>query len=109
MSEFTIAFIVRSDLKMTKGKIAAQCAHALLDLAAKSRSALKHGRIISLRCHSEHQLYELQKEAQRLSIPNAIQTDMGLTQVKENTDTVLALGPAVRSQLDKVIKDLKLL
>ncbi|TFK20149.1 peptidyl-tRNA hydrolase II [Coprinopsis marcescibilis] len=98
-----LVLVVRMDLKMGPGKIAAQCSHATLGCyrAMRSRNPvlLNHwertGQTkVALRCPNEDELIALQKEAQRLNICVQTIRDAGRTQITAGSRTVLGiLGP----------------
>jgi peptidyl-tRNA hydrolase, PTH2 family len=117
--EVKLMLVVRADLGMTKGKIAAQCGHATLAvyraLTANPTTMpmLKrwesHGQPkIALKCESEDQLLMLQGQAISLGLPAKVIRDAGRTQIEANSATVLGvLGP--KGLVDQVTGDLKLL
>jgi uncharacterized UBP type Zn finger protein len=70
--EMKLVLVVRSDLQMTPGKMAAQCVHAALAVASKVEidqpivlRTWKNGgeATICLRCHSEEELNNLEAQA----------------------------------------------
>lgn len=126
--------IVRKDLNMRKGKIAAQCAHAslavllngsafsqnqenkklvdvklVIDEATKEwldRSFAK----ICLYVNSEHELCELKHAADQAGIKNYLIVDSGKTEFHGvQTKTVLAIGPDFSEKIDKLTGNLPLL
>ncbi|XP_030757852.1 probable peptidyl-tRNA hydrolase 2 isoform X2 [Sitophilus oryzae] len=108
---------VRNDLKMQKGKVAAQCGHGAMAAYAKTLSTspkllkewLKNGGTkIALRVESEEQLLDLDREASKYNVLSCIIRDAGQTQVAPGTRTVIAIGPAPKSILDKITGHLKL-
>ncbi len=117
MTDFKQIFIVRTDLKMGKGKIAAQCSHAAVDAYEKAlRENPKWVEEWKLQCvakvvlkvSSEKALLEYYT-ALKLKFPTALIRDAGRTQIKANTATCLACGPAPAKELDYVTGELKLL
>ncbi|KAK4878259.1 hypothetical protein RN001_010765 [Aquatica leii] len=116
-NEYRLILAVRNDLKMQKGKVAAQCGHASVAAYAK---ALKHkpktlsrwmqfgGTKITVRIESEGELLELEKVAKSNDVLSSIVRDAGQTQVAPGTRTVIAIGPAPKSQLDEITGHLKL-
>lgn len=109
------AILVRTDLKMGKGKIASQVAHASLEAYKKANKRKikkweKEGcKKIVLKVSSLKELLKFKKMADELKIPNAVIADSGLTQVKKGEITALALGPDEEEKIDKITKNLKLL
>ncbi|KAH8413757.1 hypothetical protein KR222_007546, partial [Zaprionus bogoriensis] len=116
-----LALIVRGDLRMGKGKTAAQCAHAAVMCyqSAAQGSEAQHALLqrwcrtgqpkIVLRVDSYEQLSGLQQQAQQASVVAALVRDAGRTQLEAGTATVLGLGPATAAELDKLVAHLKLL
>ncbi|WOL08521.1 hypothetical protein Cni_G17274 [Canna indica] len=117
LEDFKMVLVVRNDLKMGKGKIAAQCSHATLGLYKKllhrAPKALNRwencGQVkVVLKIESEEDLLVLQGRAKSLKLPNHITIDAGRTQIAPNSRTVMAiLGPS--DMVDDVTGGLKLL
>ncbi|KAL3695675.1 hypothetical protein R1sor_009751 [Riccia sorocarpa] len=115
--DFKMVLVVRNDLKMGKGKIAAQCSHATLGLYKKivnrSPKALARwemcGQVkVVTKTETEEELLFLQSRAKALKIPTHITIDAGRTQIAANSRTVMAiLGPV--QLVDEVTRGLKLL
>ena len=110
-----LAIIVRNDLKMGKGKIAAQCCHAAIECYKKAdknkiRKWENTGSAkVVLKVQSLEELYELKEIAKRNNIPNSFITDAGRTQIPSSTVTCLGIGPDEDEIIDKITGDLKLL
>lgn len=110
--------VVRTDVKMGRGKVAAQVAHASLSAceeAVKRRrdwvekwKASGQPKVV-LKCSSEEELREMQKKARAAGLPSALVEDRGLTQVDPGTVTCLAIGPAPEESVDAITGGLKLL
>ncbi|KAJ8642797.1 hypothetical protein MRB53_004545 [Persea americana] len=117
LEDFKMVLVVRNDLKMGKGKIAAQCSHATLGLYKKllhrAPKALNRwemcGQVkVVLKIESEKDMLVLQERAKSLQLPTHITIDAGRTQIAPNSRTVMAiLGPA--DLVDDVTGGLKLL
>ncbi|PWY87250.1 PTH2-domain-containing protein [Aspergillus sclerotioniger CBS 115572] len=117
--EVKLVLVVRTDLGMTKGKIAAQCSHATLAcykyLVAYTPSSgmlrrwESQGQAkIALQIKSEEEMEELQAKAMSLGLCARVITDAGRTQIASGSRTVLGvLGP--KSVVDSVTGHLKLL
>lgn len=112
--------VVRNDLKMGKGKIAAQCGHASVgayETAMRSPTSAQLVRIwnqtgcakIAVKVESEADLMDIFRQAKGLNINTCLVRDAGHTQVQPNTKTVLAIGPDEAHKIDKVTRNLKLL
>ncbi|WP_296859568.1 aminoacyl-tRNA hydrolase [uncultured Methanobrevibacter sp.] len=107
--------IVRTDLKMGKGKIAAQCCHGAIGAYKKSPSdKIKkweneaYAKVV-LKVKTLEELNEIKSLADKKGIANYRVVDAGRTQIPTSTVTVLALGPDEDEILDKLTGDLKLL
>jgi PTH2 family peptidyl-tRNA hydrolase len=115
MAEYKQCIIVRDDLKLSKGKLAVQVAHAAVSAyevtSREVREAWKEGgqKKVVLRVATLQELFELKENARRHGLPAALITDAGLTEVPPGTVTVLGIGPAEVVELDKLTGKLKLL
>jgi peptidyl-tRNA hydrolase, PTH2 family len=119
LTEIKQVIVVRSDLKMGKGKTAAQVAHAALDAAEGARN--KHpgwyeswreqgqAKVVVKTEGGEEALEELQKQARSLGLPVSLIHDKGLTQLEPGTATCLGVGPGPSVEIDRVTGKLKLL
>mmetsp|Transcript_34447 Transcript_34447/g.97141 ORF Transcript_34447/g.97141 Transcript_34447/m.97141 type:complete len:186 (+) Transcript_34447:161-718(+) len=116
--ECKMVLCVRTDLKMNKGKMCAQCGHATLGAYTRSRhnnspyldSWHHYGQTkIALKVTSEEQLLALEAEAKRRGVPHYLVADAGRTQIAAGSITVLGLGPAPIADLDEITGHLKLL
>ena len=109
------AIVIRTDLKMGKGKIAAQASHASLSAYLKSDSYSRkawvlHGmKKIVVKVSGEKELVNLFVKAKKEKLPSAIISDAGLTQVKSGDRTAVGIGPASDDIIDKITGNLKLL
>ncbi|CAI5981949.1 unnamed protein product [Closterium sp. NIES-65] len=101
-SELKMVLVVRQDLKMSSGKIAAQCAHAavgiLTDLQTSNKALLRHYEAcgqpkIVVSCSNLKEMNELRGKAQQHRLPVFTVCDAGRTQVAAGSKTVLAVGP----------------
>ncbi len=108
------AIIIRTDLGMQKGKIAAQSAHASIEAMGKTDGAtvaewkMQGMKKVVLKVQSEKELLELFMAAKR-ELPCALIKDAGLTQIESGSATAVGIGPAEESKIDKFTKELKLL
>ncbi len=110
--------VVRTDLRMGRGKIAVQCSHAAVSSAEQARTRFRdwydqwvgEGQAkIALKVKNEDQLLELGRKARTIPIPVYLVRDMGLTQVPSGSITCLGLGPAPVDTVDTLTGKLSLL
>ena len=111
-----LTLVVRGDLGMGRGKIAAQAAHAAVAAALASigtpefTSWLRDGQPkVVLRVASEDELHTIADQAAAAGLPVQVIHDAGRTQVAEGTPTCCAIGPAVDSKIDAITGELSLL
>ena len=113
MVELKQAIIVRTDLKMDKGKIAAQVAHAAITAADKSiykRQWMHIGQKKTvLKVSSEKELIKKFMEAKDAGLASALIIDAGHTQIPPGTKTCVGIGPAPEAEVDYITNELKLL
>ncbi|XP_046335129.2 peptidyl-tRNA hydrolase 2, mitochondrial-like [Haliotis rufescens] len=116
--EYKMVIVVRTDLKMGKGKIAAQCAHAAVAGAEKAfRNNQDHlykwrssGQPkVVVKTDDEPSLLALAKSAQSAGLTTSIIQDAGRTQIAPGSRTVLGVGPGPSELVDRVTGHLKLL
>ena len=114
--ETKLTLIVRADLGMGRGKIAAQAAHAAVAATLASAGSrdfkawLRDGQPkVVLRAASAEQLYALAEQAHAAGLPVQVIHDAGRTQVAEGTPTCCAIGPAAADRIDAVTGELSLL
>ncbi len=111
-----LAVVVRTDLGMGRGKIAAQVAHAavaavLAGLGGADLAAwLQEGQPkVVLKVADGAQLQDVLSRAEAAGLPTELICDAGRTQVSPGTQTCCALGPADSSRIDAVTAGLSLL
>ncbi|VDB99394.1 unnamed protein product [Peniophora sp. CBMAI 1063] len=118
MAPCKLVLVVRTDLGMSPGKIAAQCSHATLAcykaLVKKNPKLVNHwertGQAkIALKCNSEDQLLELEAIAKSLNLCARSIQDAGRTEVAAGSTTVLGIGPAPVELVNQVTGKLRLL
>ncbi|XP_068889758.1 peptidyl-tRNA hydrolase 2, mitochondrial [Aphelocoma coerulescens] len=115
--ELKLVLIVRNDLKMGKGKVAAQCSHAAVSAYKQVRNRnpelLKQWEYcgqpkVVLKAPDEETLVQLLAEAKRLGLTVSLIQDAGRTQIAPGSRTVLGIGPGPADVIDKVSGHLKL-
>jgi len=121
------AIIVRKDLNMRKGKLAAQVAHASMNIFLNKAVTTSSNLIVGiskdtkewietnytkivLGCNSLEDLYKIRDECVEDNIPYAIIQDLGKTEFHNiPTETCIAIGPAQEEIINAITKDFKLL
>jgi PTH2 family peptidyl-tRNA hydrolase len=113
-----MVIVIRTDLKMSTGKMIAQASHAALSASEISKKTqnkqwykwIKEGaKKVVLEANSLEELQRLAKKAENLDIIHVLIHDAGYTEVKPNTVTVLGLGPDQNHKLNKITGNLPLL
>ncbi|XP_012253880.2 peptidyl-tRNA hydrolase 2, mitochondrial [Athalia rosae] len=115
-SNYKLVLVIRTDLKMGKGKVAAQCSHAAVaayKLARRYPKILKEwedcGQAkITLKVDNEAALNELAKHAKAVGLLSNIVQDAGRTQIASGSRTVCGIGPGPEDLIDQVTGHLKL-
>lgn len=109
------AIVVRRDLDMGTGKLAAQVAHASLKAyehtTDDARRTWRNGgqKKVVLRADDERTLHELKEVAAAEGLPTGLVRDAGKTQLEPGTVTALAIGPGADDRVDRVTGELSLL
>lgn len=107
--------VVRHDLKMSKGKIAAQACHGCLGSYKKTdpikiKNWEQEGeKKVIVKVNSLEELFEIKEIAKKNNVPNYMVKDAGRTELPTGTITCLGIGPDKDKIIDKVTKNLKLL
>mgnify|MGYP006414437991 FL=1 len=113
-----MVMVVRTDLKMGKGKIGAQCGHAVLGAyqIAEERfpqwvESWEESGVtkVALKCAGESELEQLYRGARAAKLPCYLVIDAGRTQIASGSKTVLAIGPAPESKVNAITGQLPLL
>lgn len=116
--EYKQVLVIRMDLKMSRGKIAVQIAHAAVSAAEEAR---KHSLVswrgwlwegqkkVAVKVSSEEELLALRDKAIKAGLPLHLIRDRGLTELPPGTTTALGIGPARTETVDKITGDLPLL
>ncbi len=118
MAEYKQVIIVRTDLKMGKGKLAVQVAHASVSSLEQARKYkpkwveawfAENQRKICVKVNSDKELRILKGRIDENELPNALIEDAGLTQLEPGTVTCLGIGPVPSEVADRYTGELKLL
>lgn len=111
-----MAVVVRTDLGMGRGKIAAQVAHAAVAAVLASAGGadlaawLGDGQpTVVLRVSAAARLLEVVRQARAAGLPVELVYDAGRTQVAPGTLTCCTVGPAESRQVDAATAGLSLL
>ena len=115
---YKMAIVVRDDLKLSKGKLSVQVAHAAVSCAIKSeKNKSKYfsewfsegQKKVVLKTTDLESLIKIFNEAKSVGLITELIKDAGLTEVPPGTITVLGIGPAPENEIDEVVGKLKLL
>jgi len=107
--------VVRKDLKMDKGKIAAQVAHASLEAYKKADPKDVVGweaegmKKVVVGVKDIRELMKIKEQAKEARLPYYVVRDAGRTQVIQGTVTALGIGPAENEKISRITDKLKLL
>jgi peptidyl-tRNA hydrolase, PTH2 family len=111
-----LAVVVRTDLDMGRGKIAAQVAHAAVAATLASLGTadvatwLREGQPkVILKVSTAGQLEDVVRQGRESGLPVEVISDAGRTQLTPGTLTCCALGPAESHRIDAVTGGLPLL
>jgi PTH2 family peptidyl-tRNA hydrolase len=111
-----LALVVRTDLDMGRGKIAAQVAHAAVAATlANRRGAVFHRWLedgqpkVVLKVPDAGAIEQLIARARTAGLPVEVVHDAGRTQVPAGTLTCCAIGPAQAGLIDAATAGLRLL
>lgn len=106
--ELKQVILVREDLKLSPGKMAAQVAHAAVQCVLKSDKILVNDWLSSgakktvLKVKNDAELYKIQQEARNNGLKTEMITDAGRTEIAPGTETSLAIGPDIAEKIDKI-------
>lgn len=118
VEESKMVIVMRNDLKMSKGKMAAQAAHAAVNcaFAAKKKDPknldkwMGEGqKKVVVKVNSERELFEIKAMADASGLINSVITDAGRTEIAPGSVTCMGVGPAPESVVDKVTGDLSMM
>jgi len=107
--------LIRADLKLPKGKMAAQAAHASVEAVLRSDKKLvdawrREGmKKIVLKVADEKELLKLNQQAKDAGLTTAVITDAGLTVVAPGTKTCCAFGPDLAKKIDLITRHLNVM
>ena len=116
--DYKQVIVVRKDLGMGTGKLAAQVAHAAVMAVEITKmrnlnwfnSWFRAGQAkVVVKVQNLDELIEIRKHAESLHLSVAEIRDSGLTQIPPGTVTCIGIGPGPSGLIDKVTNHLKLL
>jgi len=116
--EYKMVIVARTDLVLSRGKLAVQVAHAAVACALDTKKEnskwynkwkIEGAKKAVVKVESEQDFFRLRDKADELKIVSHIISDAGLTEVPAGTNTVLGIGPAPSNLIDKITGDLPLL
>ena len=116
--EYKQVIVVRKDLGMGTGKLAAQVAHAAVMGVEKTKkhhpswfhSWFEGGQAkVVLKVQSLQELVEAKRLAESVHLTVVQVQDSGLTQIPQGTITCIGIGPAPSEAIDRVTSKFKLL
>ncbi|OQX21214.1 MAG: aminoacyl-tRNA hydrolase [Candidatus Altiarchaeales archaeon A3] len=106
--------VVRNDLKkLSRGKLAAQVAHAAISSAEiskfKKQWIMEGQKKVVVKCECVNDLLEIYQKSKNSSMATSLIQDAGLTEIPPGTITCVGIGPDEEEKIDKITKNLKLL
>ena len=116
--EYKMVIVMRSDIKMTKGKLAAQAAHAAVNCAFAAKKKDPRGfdkwysegqKKVVLKVDSLERLYVIKAIVDANSINSSLITDAGRTEIAPGSVTCIGIGPSTDAILDKITGELSML
>ena len=117
-TEYKMVMAVRTDLKLSSGKMAAQVAHAAVNcaMAAKKKHPIWYRKWygegqkkVVVRVADLKELMELKMAAEGAGLISSLITDAGHTELPPGTTTCLGIGPGPQELVDKVTGELRLM
>ena len=117
MSDIKQVIAVRTDIKMGRGKTAAQVGHACV-LAAEAARVSRHDwwsewwntqEKVVVKVPGYDELERIRQEAARAGLPYYLVRDAGHTQLAPGTATCVSVGPAPEHMIDRITGELSLL
>lgn len=113
--DYKQVILVRTDLKLPKGKLAAQVAHASVEAALKaSKSDLSKWRNqgqkkVVLKISSKEEVFKFKTICEDENVVCAVITDAGKTVIAPGTVTCIGIGPDSEEKIDSITGSLSML
>ncbi|NOY11649.1 MAG: peptidyl-tRNA hydrolase [Archaeoglobi archaeon] len=114
-SEYKQVIVVREDLKLSRGKLAVQVAHAAIigyeaaDSRTREKWKMEGQKKIVLRVKNLEELMRVFEQARKAGLPSGYVKDAGLTEIPPGTITAVVIGPEKEEKIDKITGSLPLL
>lgn len=119
LDEYKQVIAVRTDLKMSPGKLAVQVAHASVEAVLRSLENERWRRWLSgwisqgmkkvvVRVGGQEDLLRIYDECVKRDLPCSMVRDAGRTELEPGTLTTVGVGPAPSSLVDEVTGGLQL-
>jgi len=114
---YKMVVAIRTDIRLSPGKMAVQVAHAAVSCALSARKNndrwfkawFREGqKKVVVKGGNLRELYILKNSAEGLGLPTSIVQDAGLTEIEPGTVTCLGIGPGPSPEVDKVTGSLPL-
>ncbi len=111
---FKLVILVRQDLKLPKGKLAVQVAHASVECVLKTDRRLvdawirEGGKKIVLKVADEKELLKFRRFADDSGMKSSLIADAGKTTVEPGTVTCLGIGPDDDKKINGLTGNLKI-
>lgn len=106
--------LVRADLNLAKGKMAAQVAHASVGALVKSHKddikkwQSEGQKKVVLKVKDQEEIFKYKRDAEDAGLITSLITDAGKTAIAPGTVTCLGIGPENEEKIDKVTGKLKM-
>ena len=107
--------MLRADLKLSKGKLCVQAAHASIGSYKKADGKIRnewenHGsKKVAVKVEALKDLMGIYDRAKRARLPCSLIKDAGRTEVPPGTITAVGIGPESEENIDAVTGELKML
>lgn len=107
--------VMRGDLHISRGKIAAQACHASLgsykraDKNSVRKWEAEGEKKVVVMVKDLEELFQIQEMVKATNLPYYLVKDAGHTELPKSTITCLGIGPDADEKIDKLTRDLKLL